>query len=96
MQIGTTIINQEGIFDVANRLSALEHLKISSVDDTWIKIRDSIKASAEEKLGILKHIQINRNSGDRDLMPALKVVTNTILDFTIKKSNLDRDFAEKK
>ena len=29
-----------------NRFSALEGLEISSVDDTWVKIRDSIKASA--------------------------------------------------
>ena len=32
--------------DVANRFSALEGLEISSVDDTLIKIKDSIKASA--------------------------------------------------
>ena len=39
--------------DVAHRFSALEGLEISSVDDTWVKIRDSIKASAKEKqLGI--------------------------------------------
>ena len=31
---------------------------ISSVDDTWVKIRDSIKASAKEKVGVL---QTNRN-----------------------------------
>ena len=30
--------------DVANRFSALEGLEISSVDDTWVKIRDSIEA----------------------------------------------------
>ena len=35
--------------DVANEFSALEVLEISSVDNTWVKIRDSIKASAEEK-----------------------------------------------
>ena len=29
--------------------SALECLEISSVNDTWVKIRDSIKASAKEK-----------------------------------------------
>ena len=29
--------------DVANRLSVLESLDISSVDDTWVKIRDCIK-----------------------------------------------------
>ena len=33
--------------DVANRFSALEGLEISSVDDTWVKIRYSIKASAK-------------------------------------------------
>ena len=40
--------------DVANRFSALEGLEISSVDDTWVKIRDSIKASAKEKVVILE------------------------------------------
>ena len=35
--------------DVANRFSALEDLEISSVDDTWVKIRDSIKASAKKR-----------------------------------------------
>jgi hypothetical protein len=44
--------------DVANRFSALESLDISSVDDTWVKIRDSIKASAKEKVGVL---ETNRN-----------------------------------
>ena len=44
--------------DVANRFSALEGLEISSVDDTWVRIRDSIKASAKEKVGIL---ETNRN-----------------------------------
>ena len=29
--------------DVANRFTALEGLEISSVDDTWVTIRDSIK-----------------------------------------------------
>ena len=48
-------INQ---IDVANRFSALEGLEISSVDDTWVKIRDSIKASAREKVGVL---ETNRN-----------------------------------
>ena len=38
--------------DVANRFSALEGLEIPSEDDTWVKIRDSIKASAKEKVGI--------------------------------------------
>ena len=33
--------------DVANRFSALEDLEISSVYDTCVKIRDSIKASAK-------------------------------------------------
>jgi len=27
---------------------------MSSVDDTWVKIRDSIKASAKEKVGVLE------------------------------------------
>ena len=40
--------------DVANRFSVLEGLEISSVDDTCVKIRDSIKASATEEVGILK------------------------------------------
>ena len=40
--------------DVANRFSVLEGLEISSVDDTWVKIKDSIKSSAEEKVGILE------------------------------------------
>ena len=40
--------------DVANRFSALDGLEISSVDDTWVKIRGSIKASAKEKVGILE------------------------------------------
>ena len=31
----------------------MEGLDISSVDDTWVKIRD-IKSSAEEKVGILE------------------------------------------
>ena len=44
--------------DVANRFSALEGLEISSVDDTRVKIRDSIIASANEKVGIL---ETNRN-----------------------------------
>ena len=33
---------------VANRFSALDGLEISSVDDTWVKIRGSIKASAKK------------------------------------------------
>ena len=32
----------------------MEDLEISSVDDTWVKIRDSIKACAKEKIGILE------------------------------------------
>ena len=40
--------------DVANRFSVLEALQISSVDDTWVKIGDSIKASAKDKVGNLK------------------------------------------
>ena len=45
---------QAAKIDVANRFSALEGLEISSVDDTWVKIGDSIKASAKEKVGILE------------------------------------------
>ena len=48
---------QEDQIDVANRFSALEGLEISSVDDTWVKIRDSIKDSAKEKVGILETIR---------------------------------------
>jgi len=44
--------------DVANRFSALEGVEIFSLDDTWVKIRDSIKASAKEKVGVL---ETNRN-----------------------------------
>ena len=40
--------------DIANRFSVLKSLEISSVDSTWIKIRDSIKSMAEEKVGILE------------------------------------------
>jgi hypothetical protein len=40
--------------DVANFFSVLEGLEISSVDDTWLKIRDRIKSSAEGKVGILE------------------------------------------
>ena len=32
--------------------------EIFSADDTWVNIRDSIKASAKEKVGVLK---TNRN-----------------------------------
>jgi hypothetical protein len=39
---------------LTNRFSALEGLEISSVDDTWVKIRDCIQASAEEKVGVLE------------------------------------------
>jgi hypothetical protein len=51
-------IRQEYQIDVANRFSALEGFEISSVDDTWVKIRDSIKATAKEKVGVL---ETNRN-----------------------------------
>ena len=44
--------------DVANRFSALEASAIFSVNDSWVKIRDSIKASAKENVGIL---ETNRN-----------------------------------
>ena len=37
---------------------ALEGLEISSVDDTWVKIRDSIKVSAKEKVWVF---ETNRN-----------------------------------
>ena len=40
--------------DIANRFSALEGLEISSIGDTWVKIKVSINASAEEKIGILR------------------------------------------
>ena len=40
--------------DLANRCSALEGLEISSVHDTWVNIRDSIKASTKEKVGVLE------------------------------------------
>jgi hypothetical protein len=36
----------------------LEGLEISSVDDTWVNISDSVKASAIEKVGV---IGTNRN-----------------------------------
>ena len=32
----------------------MQGLEISSVEDTWVNIRDSIKASAKEKVGILE------------------------------------------
>ena len=51
-------IRKEYQIDVANRFSALEGLEIPSVDDNWVKIRDSIKASAKEKVGVL---ETNRN-----------------------------------
>jgi hypothetical protein len=40
--------------DVTNRFSALEGLEISSVEDTWVKIRESIKASTKVKVGVLE------------------------------------------
>ena len=40
--------------DVANRFSALEGLEVSSKDDIWVKIRDIIKGSAKEKVGVLE------------------------------------------
>jgi hypothetical protein len=43
---------EEYQIDVANRISDLEDLRISSLDDTWVKIRDSIKAYAKE--GVLE------------------------------------------
>jgi len=45
----------EYLIDVANRFSALEDLEISSVDDTCVKIRDSIKASAKQNVGCIKN-----------------------------------------
>ena len=41
--------------DVGNSFSTLEGLEI--LDDTWVKSRDSIKASAEQ--GFWKHTEIN-------------------------------------
>ena len=32
----------------------MEGLEISSVDDIWVKFSDSIKSSAEEKVGVLE------------------------------------------
>jgi hypothetical protein len=49
---------KENQIDVANRFSALAGLEIPSVDDTWVKIRDSIIASANEEIGVL---ETNRN-----------------------------------
>ena len=40
--------------DIANRFSDLEALEIPCIVDTWVKIRDSIKASAKDKVGILE------------------------------------------
>ena len=47
--------------DVADRFSALKGLEASNVDDIWVKLKDkldwlidSIKASAEEKVGVLE------------------------------------------
>ena len=45
---------KEYLIDVANSCSALEGIEICTVDNVWVKIRDSIKASAEEKVGILE------------------------------------------
>jgi hypothetical protein len=42
-------IRKEYQIDVANRFSVLEGLEVSSVNYTWVKIRDSIKASAKRK-----------------------------------------------
>ena len=36
----------------------MEVLEIPSVEETWVKIRDSIKASAKNKVGVL---ETNRN-----------------------------------
>ena len=41
--------------DAANRFSALEGLEISCIDDTWVKIRDSIKDSAKGKVGVFRN-----------------------------------------
>jgi hypothetical protein len=54
-------IGEQYQIDVTNKFSALEGLEISSVDYTWVKIRDSIKASAKEKVRILE-TKINPDS----------------------------------
>ena len=40
--------------EVANRFSVMKGLEFSSVVDTWVKIRDNIKPSTEEKVKILE------------------------------------------
>jgi hypothetical protein len=40
--------------DIAHSFSASEVVEISSFDDTWVKIIDSIKTSEKEKVGILE------------------------------------------
>ena len=40
--------------DIANRFSALEDLEISSENDTWVKIKESIKATPQEKVRVLE------------------------------------------
>ena len=47
-------MRKEYQIDIANRFSVLEGLEISSVNDTWVKIRNSIKAYTEKKVGILE------------------------------------------
>ena len=47
-------ITKEYQRDIANRFIAFEGLEISSVYDICVKIRDSIRASAEEKVGIFQ------------------------------------------
>ena len=44
----------EWSIDIPNRFSTLKGYEISSVGDTWVKIRDNIKTSAEKKVQIFK------------------------------------------
>ena len=41
-----------------SRFSALQGLEISIVVNTWVIIRDSIKASAGKKVGILENVEM--------------------------------------
>ena len=44
-------IRKEYQIDVANRFSVLEGLEISSVDDTWVKMRDIISGGESRGIG---------------------------------------------